>query len=103
RRRFARRCEVRAGSCTRPGALPIAYLMPRLLRALGIERLGVVEAGNPLPRDPASDKSLQRAKGGQVVRRHKADGISDHLRPTGAPDPMHIVLGLGRKVVIDDV
>jgi hypothetical protein len=63
----------------------------------------IIKIIRPLPDHAASDESFQRTKSVAILRRDKADGISDRLRSSGSPDAVHIVFRMHGKIEIDDV
>jgi hypothetical protein len=59
---------------------------------------GQAQLGNLL-----ADEALDVADVARVLGRDQREGIADGLRPAGAADAVHIVLGIFRDVEIDDV
>jgi len=55
------------------------------------------------PRQASPEELLQLAKGGVIVRRHKTNRVAYRHHPSGPSNPMHVVFGLRREVVVDDV
>ena len=56
-----------------------------------------------LARDAAPEELLQLPQGVLVVVGHEADRVADRVRAAGAADAVHVVFGLRREVVVDDV
>lgn len=55
------------------------------------------------PDNPAADETLKRTQSSIVLSRHKTDRISNGLGTTCSTDSMNVVLGMHRKVVVDDM
>ena len=62
-----------------------------------------IEAFGVLPHDAPADESLQRTEREAIVRRDETDGVADCVRPAGAADPMHVILGVHGEVVVHHV
>ena len=63
----------------------------------------IIEIVSSLSHHATSDESFQRAKSLSIFRRHKADGVSDRLCPSGPPDSVNIIFRMHRKIEIHDV
>ena len=63
----------------------------------------IIKIVSSLSHHATSDESFQRAKSLSIFRRHKADGVSDRLCPSGPPDSVNIIFRMHRKIEIHDV
>jgi hypothetical protein len=63
----------------------------------------IIEPLRPFPHDASPDEALERTQRSVVFRGDEADRIADRVRAAGAPDPMDVILGVHRKIVIHDV
>src|SRR5205085_5682883 len=50
-----------------------------------------------------ADKMFDRLQRGQFLTAHECEGVAHILRPTGAPDAMHIIFRMLRHIVVDHV
>jgi hypothetical protein len=63
----------------------------------------VIESFRAFPHDPSPDEALERAQRPVVFRGDEADRVADRVRAAGASDPMDVILGVHRKIVINDM
>ena len=61
---------------------------------------GVVKPLGALAHNAPPDKPLQRAQRAAIFVGHKADGIADLLGAARAADPVNVILGVHREIVI---
>src|SRR2546421_4690314 len=54
-------------------------------------------------RDFLADETLDRLQRGDFLAVHEREGVADILRTTGAADAMHVIFGMLRHIVINDV
>src|SRR5690606_15736398 len=93
-----------AGAGARSTAATTRSAKTDLVGSQGLRLKGTVvetlefELGNLLP-----DEALDVAEVVEIFRRDKGEGVADGLCPAGAADAVHVVLGLLRHVVVDDV
>ena len=50
-----------------------------------------------------ADETLDRLQRGDFLAVHEREGVADILRTTGAADAMHVIFGMLRHIVINDV
>ena len=50
-----------------------------------------------------ADEPLDRLEGGKFFAGHQGEGVADILRPASAADPMDVIFGMFRHVIVDDV
>ena len=63
----------------------------------------IVKAFGAFPHHTAADEPFERAQGGMIFRRRKAQGVAYGMRPTGAANAMHIILGMHGEVIVHHV
>jgi hypothetical protein len=54
-------------------------------------------------REPLPDEALDPLEGLFFFPAHERDSVSRRARPSGPPDPVNVVLGVLRHIVVDDV
>ena len=61
------------------------------------------EALLDLPRDRLAQQPLDPAQVLRLVERHQRDRVTGRTGPPGAPDPVDVVLRMGRQLEVHDV
>src|SRR6185503_1158744 len=70
---------------------------------LGTEPEIRLEAGHGLPRDRPAQEPLDVLEEVLLVDAHEGYGIAGHAGPAGAADPMDVILGSCRQLVVHDM
>ena len=63
----------------------------------------VVETAQPLPVEALADGHFKDVQQVQIALRHEAERLALRLRPAGAADAVHVVLGIDREIVVHHV
>jgi len=84
---------------------PTADCAPSARRRLGFKQCSVQvrKLLQLQSRNFLADKMFDRLQGRQFLAVHQREGVADILGTPSAPDPVHVIFGMLRHIVINDV
>src|SRR5260370_40643393 len=63
----------------------------------------IIEPFRSFANEATANEAFEVTQRRAVVRSREADCIADCMRPAGAPNAMHVILGMHRKIVVHHV